>query len=125
METAFMNCIVAFIQPFQLERTVDSLRQLPGFPGVSVTEVRGFGRHAAHPPRAGERSEVDAFQSRLRLEIYAPGTAVSAIVDTIRTSARTGHAGDGIVFVTDVAWALRIRTGQVGSEALRDDPGQP
>jgi nitrogen regulatory protein PII len=124
METEFMNCIVAFIQPFQLERVVDSLRQLPDFPGLSVSEVRGFGRHAAHPPRAGERSEVDAFQSRVRLEIYAPGAAVSTIVEVIRQSARTGHAGDGIVFVTDVAWALRIRTGQLGSAALRDNPGE-
>jgi len=121
MKTGPMNCVVAFVQPFQVERVVDSLRQLPDFPGVSVSEVRGFGREAAHPPRKGERSEVNPFQSRARLEIYAPGPAVAAITETIRQSARTGHTGDGILFVTEVAWALRIRTGRQGSDALRND----
>jgi nitrogen regulatory protein P-II 1 len=121
METSSMNCIVAFVQPFQLERIVDALRRLPEFPGMSVSEVRGFGRLAAHPPRAGERSEVDPFQHHVRLEVYAPGSAVSAIVETIRQSARTGHPGDGILFVLEVAWALRIRTGSQGPDALRND----
>jgi nitrogen regulatory protein P-II 1 len=122
METGFMNCVVAFVQPFQVERVVDALRQLPDFPGVSVSQVRGFGREAAHPPRKGERSEVDPFQSRVRLEIYADGNRVSRIVETIREAARTGHAGDGIIFVADVRWALHIRSGRQGPEALESDP---
>jgi nitrogen regulatory protein P-II 1 len=121
MVSASMNCIVAFVQPFQLERVVDSLRRLPDFPGMSVSDVRGFGRHASRPPRVGERSEVDPFGSHVRLEIYAPGSAVSAIVETIRQYSRTGHPGDGILFVTDVAWALRIRSGRQGPDALLNE----
>jgi len=71
METAFMNCVVAFIQPFQLERVIDALRSIPDFPGVSVSDVRGFGRLAAHAPRKGERTEVDPFDPKVRLEISA------------------------------------------------------
>lgn len=119
MATGHINCVVAFIQPFQVEKVVDALRQIPGFPGMSVSDVRGFGRHDAHSPRKEERSEVDPFQSRARVEIFASGGEVPAIVETIRQSARTGHAGDGIIFVTDVGWALRIRSGRQGPEALR------
>lgn len=85
---------------------------------MSVFDVRGFGRLEAHAPRKGERSEVDPFQTRARVEILVAGSQVAAIVETIRQSARTGHAGDGIIFVTDVGWALRIWDGTQGLEAL-------
>lgn len=56
-----LNYVLAFVQPFQLDEILNALRQLPHFPGMSVSEVRGFGAHRAHPPRAGEATEVDPF----------------------------------------------------------------
>ncbi len=112
-----MNSIVAFIQPFQLERVVDALRSLPRFPGMSVSRVEGFGRLEAHPPRKGERTEIDPFKPKIRLEIYCLGTDVAAIVETIRQTARTGNPGDGLILVGDLARVYRIRTDAEGQSA--------
>lgn len=113
-----MTAIIAFIQPFQLESVVNALRNTPGFPGMSVTEVRGFGRRGAHPPHEGDLAEVVPLEKKIRLEIYSRGSEASAILQTIRRAAHTGHQGDGKIFVVDVAWAMRIRTGEVGPAAL-------
>jgi nitrogen regulatory protein PII len=123
MATGFMNWIVAFIQPFQLEKVVDALREIPGFPGMTVTDAQGFGRLLAHPPRPGESTEVEAFRPRVRLEIACPGTQVSEIAETIRRTARTGNPGDGLVLVSDLAWAYRIRSDVEGPDALAPRQG--
>ena len=129
MNLESLAAVIAFIQPFQLDSVVDALRRLPGFPGMSVTEVRGFGRHGAHPPHAGELAEVAPLEQKVRLEIYCLGGEATSILQTIRSAAHTGHQGDGKVFVIDVAWAMRIRTGEFGPAALdgngqRVDPGE-
>ena len=113
-----LNAVVAFIQPFQLESVVNALRRMPRFPGMSVTEVRGFGRHGAHPPHEGDLAEVVPLEKKVRLEIYCFASQATSILQTIRQAAHTGHQGDGKVFVIDVAWALRIRTGEAGPSAL-------
>lgn len=118
IESELMNSVVAFIQPFQLENVVDALRNVPGFPGMSVSEVRGFGRHGAHPPQAGEREEVDPFKPKVRIEIFCRAHELSAIVETIRETARTGNPGDGKILIGTLAWAVRIRTGEEGPSAL-------
>jgi nitrogen regulatory protein PII len=120
-----LNVVVAFIQPFQLESVVNTLRRLPGFPGMSVTEVRGFGRHGAHPPHEGEPAEVVPLEKKLRLEIYCLSSEATSILHAIRQAAHTGHHGDGKLFVIDVAWAMRIRTGEAGPSAFHtlDEPG--
>jgi len=110
--------VVAFIQPFQLDAVVDALRRLPGFPGMSVSEVRGFGAHHSHPPRPGEAAEVDPFEKKIRLEIFCRVPELAAIIEAIRGAAHTGHAGDGKVFAGPVAVACRIRAGEWGEEAL-------
>ena len=110
--------VVAFIQPFQLERVVDALRLRPNFPGLSVSEVRGFGRHAAHAPQRGERTEVDPFELRTRIEIYCRREELDGIVDSITTNARTGNPGDGKIFSSQIQSALRIRTGETDAAAL-------
>jgi nitrogen regulatory protein PII len=114
-----LQFIVAFIQPFQLDRVVDAVRRIPHFPGMSVVEVRGFGPHAAHLPREGERAEVRPFEPRLRLEVFCRAAEVTPIVETIRNAAHTGHAGDGKVFAGPVTFAMRIRTGESGERALQ------
>jgi nitrogen regulatory protein PII len=113
-----LNAVVAFIQPFQLESVVNALRRMPRFPGISVSEVRGFGRHGAHPPQVGELAEVVPLEKKIRLEIYCLGSEATSILQTIRQAAQTGHQGDGKVFVVDVAWAMRIRTGEIGVAAI-------
>ncbi len=110
--------IVAFIQPFQLGGVVDALRRLPQFPGMSVSEVRGFGTHGAHPPRPGEATEVDPFERKTRLEIFCRLADLATIVEAIRGAAHTGHPGDGKIFAGPVAIACRIRTADWGEDAL-------
>jgi len=114
-----LQFIVAFIQPFQLDAVVDAVRRMPDFPGMSVSEVRGFGSHAAHTPREGERSEVHAFEARLRLEVFCRLDEASSIVETIGQAAHTGHPGDGKIFAGPVTLAQRIRTGDWGDAAIR------
>jgi nitrogen regulatory protein PII len=123
MESDLLNIVVAYIQPFRLEAVVDALRALPGFPGMSVSEARGFGRHGAHRPRPGERSEVEAFEPTARIEIACTGSELSGVVETIRETARTGHAGDGKIFIGTLAWAIRIRTGEEGPDAIHGRSG--
>jgi nitrogen regulatory protein PII len=119
MESSALSVVVAFIQPFQLESVVDALRQVDGCPGMSVSEVRGVGCTGAHPPHKGERTEVDPFERRTRLEIFCRAPDVAGIVEAIRAAAHTGNPGDGKIFVSPVAGAQRIRTGEWGEAAVR------
>ena len=116
--TGSINTVVAYIRPFQLEPVVDALRHLPHFPGMSVSDVRGFGHHGAHPPHRGEVAEVDPFTPMVRLEITCRDKELSGIVETIRETARTGHPGDGKIFISTAAWACRIRTAEEGPDAV-------
>jgi len=113
-----LNAIVAFIQPFQLESVVNALRRMPRFPGMSVTEVRGFGRHGAHPPQEGESAEVVPFEKKVRLEIYCLASQVTAILQAIRQAAHTGHQGDGKIFVYEIRDVVKIRTNERGEAAI-------
>jgi len=113
-----LNYVVAFIQPFQLDGVVDALRRLPSFPGMSVSDVQGFGAHRAHPPRAGDSTEVHAFERKVRIEVFCRPSELVAIIETIRKAAHTGNAGDGKVFAGPVTMASRIRTGEWGDEAI-------
>ena len=118
-----ISYVVAFIQPFQLDRVVDALRRLPRFPGMSASEVRGFGAHRAHPPAEGEETEVYAFKQKVRIEVFCMPSELTAIIETIRKAAYTGHAGDGKIFAGPVTLACRIRTAEWGESAILG--GQP
>ena len=123
-----IEVVVAFVQPFQLERVVDAVRSLPDSPGLSASEVVGFGSHAAHPPRSGETGEVRPLAKKMRIEVVCRSRDTRAIVDAIRRAAHTGNPGDGKVFVSPVTLACRIRTGEEGEMALlarRARPGAP
>lgn len=113
-----MHVVVAFVQPFLLEEVVDALRLVRGFPGMSVSEVRGFGRRCAHAPRRGEATEVEPFEERSRIEICCRAAELKAILDALSRSAHTGNAGDGKIFVLPLDRAILIRTREEGSEAL-------
>ncbi len=125
MSSDSLYSVVAFVQPFLLEEIVDALRLLPHFPGMSVSEVRGFGRRCAHAPHRGEAIEVEPFEERVRIEIYCRGAELKPILDSLSSSAHTGNAGDGKILVAPLERAVRIRTRQEGPEALHcGDPAE-
>jgi nitrogen regulatory protein P-II 1 len=104
-----MKEIRAYVQPFVLGRVVQSLLEIPGFPGMSVLDCEGFGRN---PVDAGH--SFSPFMASKRLEIIADDDQVDAIVSAIMTHARTGRPGDGRVFVVEVLASGTIRTGERG-----------
>ncbi|HEX2799042.1 MAG TPA: P-II family nitrogen regulator [Thermoanaerobaculia bacterium] len=118
MDSDIINTVVAYIRPFLLDAVVDALRNRPNFPGMSVSDARGFGRHGAHPPHRGETAEVDPFTPAVRIEITCRGQELSGIVETIRQTARTGHPRDGKIFISTAAWVCRIRTDEEGPDAV-------
>ena len=108
-----MKEIKAFIQPFMLGKVAKALEGIPEFPGLSVSDVRGFGRG-----KIEKRARVVEFVSKVKIEIVAKAEMVGIIVDTIERHAHTGNMGDGKIFVSNVERAVRIRTGEKDEEAI-------
>jgi len=113
-----MKEVRAYVQTFMLEHVIEALLAIPGFPGISVMDARGFGCERAAPHVAGPAEELTDFTPKVRLEIVAPDDLSDRIVRAIAGAARTGNRGDGKIFVTDVARAVRVRTGEEGDAAL-------
>lgn len=109
--------IIAFIKPYKLDDVKDRLGSL-GVSGMSVSEVRGFGRQSGQTEvYRGAEYQID-FVPKLRLEILVPSDLATAVVRTIEEAARTGEIGDGKVAVLPVEDVVRIRTGERGPDAL-------
>jgi nitrogen regulatory protein P-II 1 len=112
-----MKKIEAIIKPFKLEEVKDALSEL-GIEGMTVSEVKGFGRQKGHTEiYRGSEYTVD-FLPKIKLEIVMPDKNVAAAVNAIVNSAKTGKIGDGKVFVSDIENAFRIRTDERGDEAI-------
>jgi len=112
-----MKKIEAIIQPFRLEPVKEGLQGL-GVLGMTVTEVKGFGRQKGiREVYRGLEHQVD-FLPKVKIEVVAADDKVKAVVDTIITKARTGQIGDGKIFVYPVAEVIRIRTGETGNAAV-------
>ena len=112
-----MKKIEAIIQPFKLETVKEALHAI-SVQGMTVTEVKGFGRQKGlREVYRGMEYLVD-FLPKVKIEIIAPDEKVKAIVETIVDKARTGRIGDGKIFVYPVAEVIRIRTGETGNEAV-------
>lgn len=112
-----MKLIVAFIKPFKLEDVKDSLKSV-GVTGLSVSDIRGFGRQAGHTEvYRGAEYEVD-FLPKTRIDILVDDPMVGVVIDAIEKSARTGSIGDGKIAVLPVEDVVRIRTGERGKDAL-------
>jgi nitrogen regulatory protein PII len=109
--------ITAIIKPFKLDDVRDALGEV-GVQGMTVTEVRGFGRQKGHTELYRGAEYVVDFLPKLKLEIAVPDDRVEAVVDAITESAASGRIGDGKIFVQPVEQAIRIRTGEQGDEAL-------
>ncbi len=112
-----MKKIEAYIKPYVLEEVKTAVTSV-GAKGLTVSEVRGFGRQKGHTELyRGSEYQVD-FLPKVKLEIVVPENLVDAIVEAVASSARTGKIGDGKLFVLPVEKALRIRTGEVGEDIL-------
>ena len=113
-----MKKIEAIIKPFKLDEVKEALMHI-GVQGMTITEVKGFGRQKGHTELyRGAEYSVD-FLPKVKIEILAPAELTVKIVETIRDSAQTGKIGDGKIFVTDVEEVIRIRTNERGEDAIR------
>lgn len=112
-----MKLVTAIVKPHKVEEVKDALQDL-GVQGLTLTEVRGYGRQRGHTEvYRGAEYTVD-FVPKARLEILCGDYMVNEIVDTVLKAARTGQVGDGKIFVTNVEAIVRIRTGEQGEAAL-------
>ena len=112
-----MKLIMAVIKPFRLDDVRDALSEI-GIKGMTVTEVKGFGRQKGHTELyRGAEYAVD-FLPKVKLEVAVPSDLVDRVIESITTAAQTGKIGDGKIFVSEIEQAIRIRTGETGPEAL-------
>jgi nitrogen regulatory protein P-II 2 len=112
-----MKLVTAIIKPFKLDEVRQALTGV-GVHGMTVTEVKGYGRQKGHTEIYRGAEYAVNFLPKLRIEVAVPSDRVDQTVQVITTSARTGQIGDGKVFVTPVESAVRIRTGETDSDAL-------
>ena len=112
-----MKFIIAIIQPFKLDEVREALAEL-GIQGMTTTEVRGFGRQKGHKEiYRGSEYSIN-YVPKIKLEIAVSDDLADRAAEVVRESARTGNIGDGKIFVLDLVSAVRVRTGESGSEAL-------
>jgi len=112
-----MKKIEAIIKPFKLDEVKEALADI-GVLGLTVTEVKGFGRQKGHTELYRGAEYVVDFLPKVKLEVIVEDTMAARVVEAIETAARTGRIGDGKIFVTNIEDAVRIRTGERGTDAL-------
>jgi nitrogen regulatory protein P-II 2 len=112
-----MKLISAIIKPFKLDDVREALSEI-GVQGITVTEVKGFGRQKGHTELYRGAEYVVDFLPKVKLEIGVDDNMTEQVIEVIQNAARTGKIGDGKIFVTELEQAMRIRTGEIGSEAL-------
>ena len=112
-----MKLVTAIIKPFKLEDVRGALSDI-GMTGMTVTEVKGFGRQKGHTELYRGAEYVVDFLPKVKLEIAVSGEILDQVMETIVKTANTGKIGDGKIFVLDLQQVTRIRTGETGDEAL-------
>jgi nitrogen regulatory protein P-II 2 len=112
-----MKLVSAIIKPFKLDDVREALSEL-GVTGITVTEVKGFGRQKGHTELYRGAEYVVDFLPKIKVEVAVANDRLDAIIEAIATAARTGKIGDGKIFVFDLQQAVRIRTGESGAEAI-------
>jgi nitrogen regulatory protein P-II 2 len=112
-----MKMVTAIIKPYKLDEVRSALAEV-GVQGVTVTEVKGFGRQKGHTELYRGAEYVVDFLPKVRIEIAVEDERVDAVIDAIAASARTGKIGDGKIFVTGLGNVVRIRTGELDADAL-------
>lgn len=112
-----MKLVVAVIKPFKLEEVREALTSI-NVEGLTVSEVKGFGRQKGQTEIYRGAEYTVAFLPKVKIEVVVPDDRVNATVEAIQNAAHTGRIGDGKIFVLDVAQAVRIRTGETDGDAL-------
>ena len=112
-----MKMIEAIIKPFKLEEVKDALLEM-GVHGMTVTEVKGFGRQKGNRETYRGAEYTTDFVPKVKIEVYVADNQVQRVIETITRSAKTGTVGDGKIFVSDLGSVVRIRTGETGESAL-------
>ncbi|AWN36474.1 MULTISPECIES: P-II family nitrogen regulator [Methylobacterium] len=112
-----MKIVMAIIKPFKLEEVRDALTGI-GVHGLTVTEVKGYGRQKGHTEIYRGAEYAVSFLPKLKIEVAVASDLVSSVIDAIAAAARTGQIGDGKIFVMPLEKAVRIRTGETDADAL-------
>ena len=112
-----MKLVVAIIKPFKLDEVRQALTAI-GVHGMTVTEVKGYGRQKGHTEIYRGAEYAVNFLPKIRIEVAVPSNQVDQVVEAIGGAAKTGQIGDGKVFVTTIDQAIRIRTGETDADAL-------
>jgi nitrogen regulatory protein P-II 1 len=112
-----MKKVDAIVKPFKLDEVKGKLNEI-GVQGITVTEVKGFGRQKGHTELYRGAEYVVDFLPKVKMEIVIADTQVDEVIDTIMKTAQTGRIGDGKIFVTNLVDVIRIRTGERGEEAI-------
>ncbi len=112
-----MKMITAIIKPFKLDDVRQAVTDI-GIQGITVTEVKGFGRQRGHTELYRGAEYVVDFLPKAKIELAVSDELTEQVVEAIGNAARTGKIGDGKIFVSEIAEAIRIRTGETGSEAV-------
>jgi nitrogen regulatory protein P-II 1 len=112
-----MKKIEAVIKPFKLDEVREALSEI-GVSGLTVTEVKGFGRQKGHTELYRGAEYVVDFLPKVKVEVVVPDNLVERAIEAVVKAARTGKIGDGKIFVVDVPQVIRIRTGETGEEAV-------
>jgi nitrogen regulatory protein P-II 2 len=112
-----MKMITAIIKPFKLDDVRQAVADI-GIQGITVTEVKGFGRQRGHTELYRGAEYVVDFLPKAKIELAVADDVAEQVIEAIANTARTGKIGDGKIFVTELVQAIRIRTGETGSEAV-------
>jgi nitrogen regulatory protein P-II 2 len=112
-----MKMITAIIKPFKLDDVRQAVADI-GIQGITVTEVKGFGRQRGHTELYRGADYVVDFLPKAKIELAVADDVAEQVIEAIANTARTGKIGDGKIFVTELVQAIRIRTGETGSEAV-------
>ena len=112
-----MKMINAIIKPFKLDDVREALSEI-GVQGITVTEVKGFGRQKGHTELYRGAEYVVDFLPKLKVEVVVKDSALEQTIEAITNAANTGKIGDGKIFVYDIEQAIRIRTGETGDDAI-------
>jgi nitrogen regulatory protein P-II 2 len=112
-----MKLITAIIKPFKLEEVRSALTDL-GLQGMTVTEVKGYGRQKGHTEIYRGAEYAVSFLPKIKIEVVVAGTAADKAIDAIQKAAKTGQIGDGKIFVSTIEHTVRIRTGEADEDAI-------
>lgn len=113
-----MKEIKAIIRPFKLDDVITALHKIEGLPGITISEIKGFGKSKAKDSKESIKEGLHDFVEKVKLELVVHNDIVDRVVNTIQQIAHTGNPGDGKIFVVEVSNTIKIRTNERGEKAI-------